>query len=176
MSEEQFAAFIEAAQDPKEREFGPFFILLAKTGLRPSEAIALLPSDIDEKKRKIRVKKVYLLNSGRIRPYTKTGVERKVDISSELWNILEQHNAFQQKNLARRREDAFKQGKPSPKTPGMLFPNRSGNYIDWNNAVDAFHRICDKAKIGKFRPYSLAYLCHNPCLTSAEMGQIWTKK
>jgi integrase len=83
--------------------------------------------------------------------------ERKVDISTGLWKTLEQHKAFQQRNLARRREDAFKQGKPIPKTPEMLFPNRAGNYIDWNNAVDAFHRICGKAKIGRFRPYSLRH-------------------
>jgi integrase len=157
ISEEQLAAFIKAAQDPKEHEFGPFFIFLAKTGLRPSEAIALLPSDIDDRKRKVTINKVFLLNSGRIRPYTKTGVERKVDISPGLWTTLEQHKAFQQRNLAHRREDAFKQGKPIPKTPEMLFPNRAGNYIDWNNAVDAFHRICGKAKIGRFRPYSLRH-------------------
>jgi integrase len=157
MSEEQLAAFIEAAQDPKEHEFGPFFIFLAKTGLRPSEAIALLPSDIYERGRKVRVNKVFVLNSGRIRPYTKTGIERKVDISPGLWELLKQHRAYQQSNIALRREDAFKQGKPVPETPEMLFPNRSGNYIDWNNAVDAFHRICRKAQIGKFRPYSLRH-------------------
>lgn len=54
MSAEEFIAFSEAAQDPNEKEFGTFFIFLGKTGLRPSEAIALLPSDIDEKKRKVR--------------------------------------------------------------------------------------------------------------------------
>jgi integrase len=157
MSAQQFAAFSSKAQDPKEHEFGPFFIFLGKTGLRPSEAIALLPSDINEKKREVRVNKVFLLNSGRIRPYTKTGVERKVDLSLELCELLKQHKAYLQRDLARRREEAFQEGKPSPKTPEMLFPNRAGKYIDWNNAADAFHRICGKAKIGKFRPYALRH-------------------
>ncbi len=157
MSAEQFAAFVEAAKSPKEKEFGPFFILLGKTGLRPSEAIALLPSDIDERERRVSINKVFLLNSGRIRPYTKTGVERKVDISPGLWDLLKQHKTSQQTHFAHRREEAFKKGEPIPKTPEMLFPNRSGNYIDWNNAADAFHRICGKAKIGKFKPYSLRH-------------------
>ncbi len=157
MSAEQFASFCEVAQDPKEHEFGPFFIFLGKTGMRPSEAIALLPSDIDEKKKRAKVNKAYVINSGRVRPYTKTGVARTVDLSYDLCRLIERHRAYQHDNLARRREEAFKQGKPAPKTPEMLFPNRAGDYIDWNNAVDAFHRICGKAKIGRFRPYALRH-------------------
>ena len=41
----------------------------------------------------------------------------------------------------------------------MLFPNRSGKYIDWHNADDAFHRRCKRAKIGSFRPYDLRHTC-----------------
>ena len=157
MSAEQFVAFSAAARDPKEREFGSFFIFLGKTGCRPSEAIALLPSDLDEKKRKVQINKVCVINSGQIRPYTKTGVARKVDLSPELYCVLKEFQAYQNELLARRRKRAFKKGKPVPKKPEMLFPNRSGNYIDWNNAVDAFHRICEKAKIGRFRPYALRH-------------------
>ena len=157
MSAEQFAAFCEAAQETKEHEFGPFFIFLGKTGLRPSAAIALLPSDIDERKRKVSVNKVYLINSGWLRPFTKTGVARTVDLSSELCGLLGHHRTYLHDNLARRREEAFRHGKPVPKTPEMLFPNRAGEYIDWNNAVDAFHRLCGKAKIGRFRPYALRH-------------------
>jgi integrase len=157
MSAKEFEAFSMAAQDPKEREFGPFYIFLGKTGCRPSEAIAILPSDIDEKKRKVQINKVCVLNSGKIRPYTKNGVARRVDLSPELFQLLKRHQAYQNENLARRREEAFKKGNPIPKKPEMLFPNRSGNYIDWNNAVDAFHRICEKAQIGRFRPYALRH-------------------
>src|SRR6266516_361599 len=155
MSAEQFAAFVEAAADPREREFGPFFVALGKTGLRPSEAIALTPFDIDEKRRKVGVNKVYVLNSGRVRPYTKTGFAREVDPSPDLLELLRRHLARQREDLARRREEAFKDGKPVPKAPEMLFPNRAGDYIDWNNAADAFHRICRNAKVGRFRPYAL---------------------
>ena len=157
MSAAEFAAFSIAAQDSKELEFGPFFIFLGKTGCRPSEAIALLPSDIDERKRKVHINKVCVLNSGKIRPYTKTGICRRVDLSRELFHLVKRHQAYQNQNLARRRKEAFKKGKPIPQKPEMLFPNRAGNYMDWNNAADAFHRICEKAKIGRFRPYSLRH-------------------
>jgi len=39
----------------------------------------------------------------------------------------------------------------------MLFPNRAGDYMDWNNATDAFHRICRNANVGRFRPYALRH-------------------
>jgi len=157
MSAEQFAAFAEAAAAAKEREYGPFFVFLGKTGVRPSEAIALLPSDIDERKRKVSINKVYLLNAGRVRPYTKTGVARQVDLSMELCELLQRHRTQVQQDWARRREQAFKDGKAVPRTPEMLFPNRAGGYIDWNNAAGAFHRICTNAKLGRFRPYALRH-------------------
>jgi integrase len=143
MTAEELQDFIEAAK--LEREFGVFFVTLGKTGLRPSEAIALTVSDLRHDKRVLRVSKAYL--SGRVRHHTKTGVSREVGLSPELHEMLRAH-------IARLREEAFKKGKPMPE---MLFLNRAGTYIDWNNAADAFHRICKKAKIGRFRPYDLRH-------------------
>jgi integrase len=162
MTAEKLAAFIQAAQDPKEREYGTFFVFLAKTGLRPSEAIALRPADIDENARVVRVNKVYVISrnedaKGSVRPYTKTGTARQVDLSTDLRSLLRTHADRERAYLARRRERAFKEGKPVPDTPEMLFPNRTGKYIDWNNAVAAFHRICKAAKIPRFRPYDLRH-------------------
>ncbi len=39
----------------------------------------------------------------------------------------------------------------------MLFPNRASDYMYWNNATDAFHRICRNANVGRFRPYALRH-------------------
>jgi integrase len=162
MSSDQLAAFVEVARHPREREFGAFFIMLAKAGLRPSEAIALLPSDIDEKLKIVRVNKVYVIGrnetvKGRVRRYTKTGTARDVDLSGDLLEVLRRHIRQVREDVARRRERAFRQGKEVPQTPEMLFPNLAGKYIDWNNAVAAFHRICKTAQIGRFRPYDLRH-------------------
>jgi len=128
-----------------ERHFGVFFTLLGKTGLRPSEAIALIPHDLDLQKRTVRVEKVF--TSGRVRPYTKTGAPRTVDLSADLCAVLRTH-------LAELREKAFAKGTPMPE---MLFPSAAGTYIDWNNAVDAFHRMRAKAKIPNIPPYCLRH-------------------
>lgn len=142
----QLAAFINVALARNdrgqliERNFGPFFVFLSKTGLRPSEAIALAPSDVDLEKRIVRVEKVFA--SGRIRPYTKTGRPRTVDLSADLVDLLRTH-------IAELREQAFKDGKAMPP---ILFPSTAGPFIDWNNAVDAFHRMCRKAKIPRIAP------------------------
>jgi integrase len=80
-----------------------------------------------------------------------------VDISPELFELLQKHRAYLHEDFARRREQAFKEGNPVPNAPEMLFPNKAEEYIDWNNAVDTFHRICRNAKIGRFRPYALRH-------------------
>ena len=57
MNDEELQAFIGEAK--KEKVFGMFFVTLAKTGCRPSEAIALVPGDIKRKRRTLRIEKVY---------------------------------------------------------------------------------------------------------------------
>jgi len=75
---QQLAAFtaVALARNAKgeliERNYGVFFVFLAKTGLRPSEATALAPGDLDLQKRTVRVERVF--TSGCIRPYTKTAL------------------------------------------------------------------------------------------------------
>ena len=128
-----------------ERHFGVFFAFLGKTGLRPSEALALTPHDLNLQKRTVRVEKVCA--ASKIRPYTKTGAPRSVDLSSELCAILRTH-------LKEMREKALAKGRSVPE---MLFPSAAGTYIDWNNAVDAFHRIRVKAKIPRIPPYCLRH-------------------
>jgi integrase len=128
-----------------EKQFGVFFVLLGKTGLRPSEAIALAPHDVNLQKRTVWVDKVFI--SGRIRLYTKTGAPRTVDLSSDLSLVLKVH-------IAELKGKAFENGKPMPE---MLFPSAAGTFIDWNNAADAFHRIRAKAKIPPIPPYCLRH-------------------
>ena len=143
MEDSEFQTFVENAK--KERTFGAFLVTLGKTGLRPSEAIALMPTDVKFDRRVLRVDKVYV--DGRIRPYTKNGMTREVDMSSELVEFLRTH-------MAKLREEYFKRGEPMPE---MLFPNSAGNHIDWYDAARAFRRICKNAKIGPFRPYELRH-------------------
>jgi integrase len=143
MEESELAAFIEAAKN--EKGFGVFLTTLGKTGIRPSEGIALTPGDVRFDKRTLHIEKVYA--SSRIRPYTKTGIKRDVDLSPEMVELLHTH-------ISRLREEYFMNGEPMP---DMLFPNACGHYLDNDNAGRAFHRISKKAKLGYFRMYDLRH-------------------
>lgn len=57
-------------------------------------------------------------------------------------------------HIAEIRKEYFEKGEPMPE---MLFPNLCGKYLDNDNASRAFHRICGKAKIGRFRMYDLRH-------------------
>ncbi len=143
MNEAEFTKFLIVAKD--EKPYGAFLTMLGKAGLRPSEAIALTPQDIHFDIKTVQIEKVFI--SGKIRPYTKTGFKRDVDLSPEMIALLRSH-------IAQIRATYLKEGKPQPE---MLFPTLSGTYIDKNNAKRAFHRICKKAKIGHFRMYDLRH-------------------
>jgi integrase len=144
MDDSELRSFIEEAAKG-EKVYGTFLITLGKTGIRPSEAIALTPFDVKADKRVLSIEKVYA--SGCVRPYTKNGVKRDVDLSAEIFDILRIH-------MARLREEYFAKGEPMPE---MLFPSLSGTYLDTDNANRAFNRICRKAKLGHFRMYDLRH-------------------
>ena len=71
MTWEQRDAFLEAAAG--ERRYIALFTVLAKAGLRPGEAFALKPGDLDLRGRTMRVERSWSL--GRVKP-TKTYEER----------------------------------------------------------------------------------------------------
>ena len=96
----------------KSRVFGIFFYFLAKTGLRPSEAIPLLVPDLDLEAGVGRVRKAWA--SGRVRPCTKTGYSRVVDLSRELVAVLRIY-------LASLREAALRLGRRVE----LLFPSEA---------------------------------------------------
>ena len=70
--------------DPRYRML---FLLMAKTGMRPGEAIALQPGDIDIQQRTIRIERAATLG-GQVKS-TKTAEVRTVDLSVKLIPKLE---------------------------------------------------------------------------------------
>lgn len=86
---EQRDALLAEVKD--DRRHAALFQLLAKAGLRPGEAFALKPGDIDWKGRTLRVERAW--NLGRVKP-TKTYEERTVDLTPEMVRSLERHVAW----------------------------------------------------------------------------------
>jgi len=126
--------------------FGTLFVTLAKTGLRPSEAMALLPFDLKLNQGLIRVSKA-LNDDGEPRGWTKTGLNRNVEITSELAEELRLH-------LARVRSYFEERNRP---VPPMVFPSLAGTYLDIANLRRLFKAICASAGIVGFTPYHLRH-------------------
>jgi integrase len=125
--------------------FAGLFITLAKTGLRPSEALALNTFDVKYAQRLIRVSKA--VTERRVRNYTKTGAARNVEISPELVGELRKHTAIVRDYFAGRKM----------LVPSLLFPSTTGSVLDVDNVSDVFNSICESAGIEGFTLYDLRH-------------------
>ena len=129
--------------------YGALFVTLAKTGLRPSEAVALLPFDLKLNQGVIRVSKA-INDDGEPRGWTKTGLNREVEITAELAEELRGH-------LANVRAYFEKRSQP---IPPMVFPSSTGTYLEIGNVRRLFRSICAKARIqGLHALPPAAHLC-----------------
>jgi integrase len=116
----QIAAFLEAIRSAVEvgdRRFSTFFLLLARSGVRVSEGLALQEDDLDFIARKIRVSRG--ISRGR-ESTPKSGKARSVDMSTELTAAL-RHHLVEQKRLV------LALGKPELK---WVFTTPAGALLD----------------------------------------------
>jgi integrase len=142
MTWEQRDAFLAAAGS--ETRYVTLFAVLAKAGLRPGEAFALKPGDIDWRERTVRVGRAW--NLGRVKP-TKTYEERTVDLTPELVRALAQHMTWL-------KAEALRRGWGEPE---WLFPNEDGTPHDEAKVRKKFKRALSKAKLPAFRLYDLRH-------------------
>ena len=102
------------------------------TGLRPSEARALSPGDIDFHGRRLRVERAADLD-GKTKE-TKTGDMRWVDLSDGILAHLKSYMMLvRAEDVARGKESAW------------LFPSRTGTLLEERYVVDVFHRVLKAA-------------------------------
>jgi len=88
MTRDQLGAFLAAARNAPtayERRYYPLFLLLARTGMRLGEGLALQWDDVNFAEREIRVART--LSGGRMEK-PKSGHGRTVDMSEQLARIL----------------------------------------------------------------------------------------
>src|SRR5215469_14860572 len=143
-SDRELAQLLEAASkhDP---EYHPLFLLLARTGMRPGEAFALLWTDLNFTKRKILVERAF--SDGELGT-TKTEGVRNVDMSQEL--------ALAITGLYRKREaHAVKSGAGA--VGDLVFINRVGNPMDISRVRKRFIRVLKKAGVSGHRLYDLRH-------------------
>jgi integrase len=121
------------------------FLMLARTGMRIGEALALQWGDVDFNGRFIEVKRSVV--RGRIST-PKSGKSRRVDMSPQLADTLKIHLT-----QSKKRGLAIGVGEPE-----FVFINERGNLIDVNNwRRRVFYKVFKKAKMRKIRIHDLRH-------------------
>jgi integrase len=143
MSSEQLDAFLDAAKEEPTSYLALFFTM-ARTGLRPGEAFALQPEDIDFEAHKIHVDRAL---SGGVLGDTKTGETRSVDMSEGLTAMLRDFLVWRQKRTLRLGLSAL---------PWLFFNDR-GQALDESRVRKRFARALTRAKLSGFCPYDLRH-------------------
>ena len=142
MTWEQRTLFLDAAgQEPR---YAALFTMLAKAGLRPGEAFALTPGDLDLRDGTVNVERA--INLGRVKD-TKTHERRRVDLTPDLVRLLHRH-------LAWLKSEALRRGWGDP---AWLFPNDVGRPQDKWVVGSAFRRALKRARVPAFRLYDLRH-------------------
>jgi len=136
-------------------EYYPFFLCLARTGIRLGEAIAIRISDIDFNSKYIWIKRSY--RRGKFTA-PKNGKTRKVDMSDQLARVLT--------NLVKeRKKEALRSGEGD--VSQLLFLNK-GKIIEQNYIRRIHDRILRKAGIRKIRVHDLRHTYSSLLLTQGE--------
>lgn len=140
ISRPQMEAFLAVAA-AERAPYGMLFRLLIKAGLRPGEAFALTPGDLDlDGERTVRVERAL---SGRTIKDTKTHGVRAVDLTDDVIAHLRRHLTW----LA---AETLRLGWGEAE---WLFPNEANQPLDIAKSRKVFRRVLKRAKLPGFRVY-----------------------
>jgi integrase len=142
-SEPELDSLLEAAKG--DADTYPLFLLLARAGLRPGEAFALIWGDLDFTRREILVERA--LSRGKIGS-TKTDTVRRVDMSQGLTDALKAL-------LVHRDKQTLQSG--WSEMPQWVFVNRDGNPLDESKIRKRFARTMKAARVSGHRLYDLRH-------------------
>lgn len=128
------------------------FYLLASTGLRLGESLALDWSDIDGDKLSINKTLAYGDHNNAIItiPKSKTSI-RTIKIDDLLVRLLKRHKI--NKNECILRYPSYK----SPIKESMVFSNENGNYLRHSVVRDFFYKTCKRANVPVLSPHALRH-------------------
>ncbi len=145
MNRAQRDTFLRKANENPDRRWSVLFQVLALAGLRPSEALALKPGDVDFQGQTIKVERALEMDRT-VRP-VKTYESRRVDLTPRLAASLKDY-------LRWLTEQALCHGWGPPQ---WCFPSEDGKPLDDDQTRKAFARVLKRAEMGGFTPYSLRH-------------------
>jgi len=159
LSPEETRRFLAAAA---EDIHGALFALAITSGLRPSEYLALLRTDIDFEKGQLSVNRsIEFLSQSerdssqpelrwRFRDTKKPRSRRTVKLVADVVSALSKHLELQ--------DERKKSGGKRWTEFGLVFTNETGGPLDWYNLTRRhFQPILERAGLAKIRPYDLRH-------------------
>ena len=143
LDENALIRFLESART--DSAYYPLFLLLAHSGMRPSEAYALKWNDIDFERREILVERA--LSAGLVGT-TKTGRPRRVDMSPELCEALGQLHGLRERERLLSGWSEF---------PEWVFVNTRGRALDESLVRYRFAQAMRRVGLSGHRLYDLRH-------------------
>lgn len=143
MTQEQLDSFLAAASEDR---YAALWYLLASTGMRPGEALALTWGDLDMEARKVRIHRTLSRVPGEEAAFTSpktSGSSRVVALPRSTIQTLKEHRK-------RQVADRLKAGPKWKDKQGLIFTTTLGGSGDWTNLRTHFDRIMRAAKLGTF--------------------------
>lgn len=132
----------------QDGRLAPLYVMLfstmAGTGLRPSEALALQPGDLDLSRRRLRVERA-LDDDGSVKP-TKTDETREVDLSDTLTDALRDYMTW-----------LTVESMAHGQAPLWLFADATGRVLSSEKIRTVFQRVLKVAGLPHFVPYDLRH-------------------
>lgn len=161
LTKEELKEFLKLAQNATLSYFFPLVHLMAYTGLRQGEALALKWSDIDFENKKITVNKtaVRIKEKQSLQtPKTKNS-KRVISIDPATIAILKNWKKDQIKNY-------FKNGKHFEGDDNFIFTNQRGDWVHIHNFIPYFKRFVTDHNLKPITPHGLRHT-HASLLFSA---------
>jgi integrase len=138
------ARFLEGAREHEARLY-PLFFTMARTGMRPGEALAVQWDDLDLAGKTVHVCRA--MSMGEEGP-TKTDEPRDVHLSAEVVAMLTRLRVARERETLRRGWSAV---------PPWIFCTTVGTPYDPANVLKAMRRALRKAELPAFRVYDLRH-------------------
>jgi integrase len=171
LTREEIQTMLGAAEEKKYAHYYPLFLCAPRTGIREGELVSLKGIDLDFKGRFVHVQRN--LSRGNI-SVTKNGKDRKVDMSTQLAEVLNDM-------LSKRRAKALRDEMEKPAEErrdavtvinqvmeDWLFQTPQGTQLDPSNLRKLFNRLLTDAKLRRVRFHDLRHTFASLLLQNGE--------